>query len=260
MKCPKCGRPLRKSRKDPSYGLCDYCRKKFRLPDAQKPHSSEHPDLLRSRKTYPRDDTQPARQNRRSSASKKKRKKSPASLLLTFLTIFIILAALIGFLYFTKFRHASDTSDPISGKQFEQISMGMTYDKVKETVGSGGTKVSEYKENDSVISIYQWTASKDSGSALITFMDKKVIRKSQSGILETNSKPVDKNIYDNIDTGMTYDEVTDITGCDGELVSSSKTNDTSTDVYVWYGEDGKANMCITFTDDKTTGITQTGLK
>lgn len=30
MKCPRCGKELRRSKKDPSYGLCDNCRKKYR--------------------------------------------------------------------------------------------------------------------------------------------------------------------------------------------------------------------------------------
>ena len=34
MLCPKCGNELRISKKDPSYGLCDECRKKFKLPEA----------------------------------------------------------------------------------------------------------------------------------------------------------------------------------------------------------------------------------
>ena len=33
MNCPKCGNELRISKKDPSFGLCDNCRKKFRLPE-----------------------------------------------------------------------------------------------------------------------------------------------------------------------------------------------------------------------------------
>lgn len=33
MKCPRCGRELRRSRKDPAYGLCDNCRKKFKWID-----------------------------------------------------------------------------------------------------------------------------------------------------------------------------------------------------------------------------------
>lgn len=34
MKCPICENELRQSTKEPSYGLCDYCKKKFKLPDA----------------------------------------------------------------------------------------------------------------------------------------------------------------------------------------------------------------------------------
>ena len=34
MKCPKCGNELRQSKKDPAYGLCDECKKKFKLPES----------------------------------------------------------------------------------------------------------------------------------------------------------------------------------------------------------------------------------
>jgi DNA-directed RNA polymerase subunit RPC12/RpoP len=33
MRCPQCGDELRRSKKDPSYGLCDNCRKKFKWVD-----------------------------------------------------------------------------------------------------------------------------------------------------------------------------------------------------------------------------------
>lgn len=33
MNCPKCGEPLQISKKDPSFGLCYNCKKKFRLPN-----------------------------------------------------------------------------------------------------------------------------------------------------------------------------------------------------------------------------------
>lgn len=33
MKCPKCGEELHRSKKDSNYGLCDKCRKKFKLVD-----------------------------------------------------------------------------------------------------------------------------------------------------------------------------------------------------------------------------------
>lgn len=46
MKCPRCGNELRQSTKDPNYGLCDNCRKKYKwLEDsgAHKKSSSKRP-------------------------------------------------------------------------------------------------------------------------------------------------------------------------------------------------------------------------
>lgn len=37
MKCPRCGNKLRRSKKDPSFGLCDHCRKKFRWTEEHIP-------------------------------------------------------------------------------------------------------------------------------------------------------------------------------------------------------------------------------
>lgn len=37
MKCPKCGSELRPSKKEPEYGLCDNCKKKFHLKSERKP-------------------------------------------------------------------------------------------------------------------------------------------------------------------------------------------------------------------------------
>lgn len=34
MRCPKCGEELRRSSKDPNYGLCDNCRKKYKWEDS----------------------------------------------------------------------------------------------------------------------------------------------------------------------------------------------------------------------------------
>lgn len=39
MNCPKCGEPLRISKKDPAFGLCNNCKKKFRLPESAAPAS-----------------------------------------------------------------------------------------------------------------------------------------------------------------------------------------------------------------------------
>ena len=46
MKCPKCGGELRQSTKDPDYGLCDICRKRYKWREetgSQKKTSSKSP-------------------------------------------------------------------------------------------------------------------------------------------------------------------------------------------------------------------------
>ena len=40
MKCPKCGNELRISKKDPSYGLCDNCKKRYHLPERLRKSNS----------------------------------------------------------------------------------------------------------------------------------------------------------------------------------------------------------------------------
>ena len=42
MKCPKCGGSLRQSTKDPSYGLCDNCKKKYKWVDEVKPKKNSN--------------------------------------------------------------------------------------------------------------------------------------------------------------------------------------------------------------------------
>ena len=54
MNCPKCGNPLRMSKKSPGYALCDTCRKKFRLPDsAPKQEKNEDEEEQYPSKTCP---------------------------------------------------------------------------------------------------------------------------------------------------------------------------------------------------------------
>ncbi len=59
MNCPKCGNELRISKKDPRYGLCDECRKKFKLPETVSPETTAEkkkvkPARAEREETYPR--------------------------------------------------------------------------------------------------------------------------------------------------------------------------------------------------------------
>lgn len=71
-----------------------------------------------------------------------------------------------------------------------------------------------------------------------------------------------KAMFDSVQTGMTYDQVVDITGFDGELgsqVDIGAGSQYKTEIYTWSNADG-SNMNATFQGDKLVTKAQVGLK
>lgn len=191
-----------------------------------------------------------------------KKKRSRLKIVLIILLLLIVLAAIGGIIKISKDKADTGTKGTITitADQFSQIENGMTYKQVTKIIGGEGEKISEDNTGDTVTAMYQWHGSDDTGNALITFEDGKVVSKTQSGISDKNKKPITKEIYDKIDVGMSYNQVKRLIGCDGELATSSTVNDTSTEVYIWYGDTKDANAAITFENDGVTGKTQIGLE
>ena len=72
---------------------------------------------------------------------------------------------------------------------------------------------------------------------------------------------VTKEEFDKIETGMTYEEVVEIIGFDGELISQVDIGDGDqykTEIYTW-ANPGGANMNATFQGGKMVSKAQTGL-
>lgn len=93
MKCPICGNPLRPSKKDPAYGLCDNCKKKFKLKKETQNKKKTTPSTAKSVEKQP----------------KKKKKRG----LLKFFLFFIIIVAIAGlahFFFFGRDNYAADSS------------------------------------------------------------------------------------------------------------------------------------------------------
>lgn len=64
-----------------------------------------------------------------------------------------------------------------------------------------------------------------------------------------------------IETGMTYQEVVQIIGCDGELSSESSLLDSTYQIYTWKGNGTiGANANISFTNGRVTSKAQAGLE
>lgn len=67
--------------------------------------------------------------------------------------------------------------------------------------------------------------------------------------------------FNAIETGMTYDEVVNIIGSEGELSSQVDIggDEYKTEIYVWYGADPGSNANVTFQGGKVVAKAQLGL-
>ncbi|MCI8409098.1 MAG: DUF3862 domain-containing protein [Lachnospiraceae bacterium] len=67
--------------------------------------------------------------------------------------------------------------------------------------------------------------------------------------------------YNEIQTGMTYEQVKKIVGSPGEVSSQVESNGYKIVIITWYGNGYTgSNANVTFTNDEVTGKAQVGLK
>lgn len=65
--------------------------------------------------------------------------------------------------------------------------------------------------------------------------------------------------YNQIENGMTYDEVKKIIGEDGVESVAAENDATNIQIYQWAGEMPGSNITVSFQDDAVTSATQVGL-
>lgn len=83
---------------------------------------------------------------------------------------------------------------------------------------------------------------------------------SRSNNETVNSELITMKEYNQIATGMTFDEVKEIVGSAGEISAQSKVNDIEIIIVTWYGNKlTGANANVTFTNGEVTGKAQVGL-
>lgn len=66
--------------------------------------------------------------------------------------------------------------------------------------------------------------------------------------------------FNQIQAGMTYEDVVEIIGSEGTVMSTSTFMDTTCTIYYWYAADGIANANVTFTNNIVEGKAQIGLR
>jgi hypothetical protein len=156
----------------------------------------------------------------------------------------------------TEEQQADDAADV---EKYLSIQMGSSYQDVVAIMGSEGKVSSQTSVGDSTSTIYEWDV-KGFGSMNVTIQDEVVVGKAEMGLGGGDDVKVTYDQYQQVATGMSYDEVCAVFGGKGELVSQSSLLGITDDLYMWSGTDLGANCTITFQDGAVTSMSQYGLE
>ena len=180
MKCPICGNPLRPSKKDPSYGLCDNCKKRFKLKKSST--QEKHPERAAKKPSQPetsRKVSKPAVQEQPQEQTKKKKKGG----FFKFFLILVLLVILAGAAYFFLFgKNNASLSKDTSGQVTENNQSSESEDTF---TGDSATF------NDITISLVHATESK--GGSLASPHDGNVFYVCEFEVVNNSSSDVTIN-------------------------------------------------------------------
>ena len=200
------------------------------------------------------------------------RKKQSNTLIWIILIVFIlVIIAIVGAGTDSNSGNKATSSIPstqvqekeISGlteEKYNSIEQGMSYDEVVDIIGEEGTNAAESEYAGIKTVVYEWNAADGWGNASITFQDDKVINKAQFGVDSGDDVEITLEQYNSVTTGMTYDEVVDVLGGEGSLLSDTEISGITAQIYMWQGTSLGANANITFSDGKVVAKAQNGLK
>ena len=152
---------------------------------------------------------------------------------------------------------ASSSAANLTIESFNKIKFDMSYDEVKNIMGSDGDETSSSKSGNYESKTYQW---KDEGKRVITrFRNGKLASRNQFGLTGNDgTADIDMAKFNKLNLGMSYDDVKGVIG-DGELSSESKIGKIVLASYVWKGAKF-ARIRLSFKDAKLSNKNQSRLK
>jgi outer membrane protein assembly factor BamE (lipoprotein component of BamABCDE complex) len=159
---------------------------------------------------------------------------------------------------------SADKEGVLTEEKFEKIKDGMTYEEVVEIVGSEGSLMSETGEKgtDFHTVMYEFDTDGFLSNATMTFQGGKLMNKAQFGMGGSDVE-ISLEQFNQIENGMTLEEVIEIVGGEGEIVSETgeEGTDLHTVMYSYSGEGGLgANVSLMFQGNKLQNKTQVGLE
>lgn len=150
-----------------------------------------------------------------------------------------------------------DTSGKLTEEKFKQIKDGMTYEEVTKIVGAEGKVISETgSTGDPYHTImYEFETDGILSSSTMMFQGGKLTNKAQFGV-ETSDVEITLEQFNKIENGMTKDQVFEILGGEGAVISESG----DTVMYSYNGTSFGGNASLMFQGGKLRNKSQMGLK
>lgn len=145
----------------------------------------------------------------------------------------------------------------LTEEKFSKITDGMTYEEVVNIIGSEGTVMSETGTPGSAFHtvMYEFKTDGFMSVSTMTFQGGKLINKTQFGLGSSNTE-ISLEQFNNLQNGMTTEEVFAILGGEGEIISQSG----DIVMYSYTGKTLGANASIMFQGGKLISKSQIGLE
>lgn len=147
----------------------------------------------------------------------------------------------------------------VDGVKYSKVDLGMSYDEVKDIMGSTGTQISTSDINGMSLATYQWLTADETGTCAVAFKNGRVSTKMQMNVART--EPVATRAkFDKVKNGMTYEEVKEIFGADGVVTYMDADEDFGYEYveYMWNGPDDSFAQVV-FDSGKVSLSSENGL-
>jgi hypothetical protein len=153
----------------------------------------------------------------------------------------------------------------LTEEKFAKINDGMTYEEVTAIIGAEGNLLSETGEKGTQFHtvMYEFETDGIFSNSTMMFQDNKLMNKAQFGLGGGSDVEITIDQFNQIQNGMTLEEVVAIVGGEGEIVSESgeKGTDFHTVMYSYDGNGGLgANVSLMFQGNKLQNKSQFGLE
>ncbi len=159
----------------------------------------------------------------------------------------------------TVVQVATETETEIETQPEEEdivdaIKIGANRKEVAYALNSDGLEVANLKAGENEVMVLQWYDVNTTDFIQATFENGKVIGKNRVHV-ETDSKEITLETFSQIQEGMAYKDLKEVTGPDGMVLAEI---DDFT-VYGWMAQDG-ASISVVINDDKVESVSQHDLK